>query len=215
MSKEIIQQVKEIRAIPFELAAEKREADEPKVLEGYAALFGIEADIWWFTEEIVPGAFAEAIGRDDVRALLNHDANYVLGRNKAGTLELREDDKGLWVKIILPNNTLGNDVYESVKRGDISQMSFSFYVTREEWISGEEGEKDHRKVLEVTLVDVAPVTFPAYEETEINARSVFDARKIIDTDGQVAIEETVDDDEMARVRMAHRKRKLNLLSNGE
>ena len=148
---------------------------EPAI-EGYASVF----DSWSeelggnspFRERVVKGAFEETIQNDDIRALFNHDPNYVLGRNKAGTLTLEEDEKGLKVRIIPPNTTWAKDLLVSIKRGDITQMSFGFTVILDRWSF--EDNIDVRELLKVKLFDVSPVTFPAYAQTECGVRSILD-----------------------------------------
>ena len=148
---------------------------EPAI-EGYASVF----DSWSeelggnspFRERVVKGAFEETIQNDDIRALFNHDPNYVLGRNKAGTLTLEEDEKGLKVRIIPPNTQWAKDLLVSIKRGDITQMSFGFTVILDRWSS--EDNIDVRELLKVKLFDVSPVTFPAYAQTECGVRSILD-----------------------------------------
>jgi HK97 family phage prohead protease len=115
------------------------------------------------------GAFAKSIEADDIKALFNHDPNYVLGRNKANTLELCEDGKGLFVRIYPPDTQWARDLKTSIARGDISQMSFGFTVEQDKW-SSEDGV-DTRELIEVKLFDVSPVTFPAYPETDVGVRS--------------------------------------------
>jgi len=156
---------------------------EPAI-EGYASVF----DSWSeelggsspFREKVVKGAFEETIQNDDIRALFNHDPNYVLGRNKAGTLTLEEDDKGLKVKIIPPNTTWAKDLLTSIKRGDITQMSFGFTVILDRW--SYEDSTDVRELLKVKLFDVSPVTFPAYTQTECGIRSMFDIMRTHQTE---------------------------------
>jgi HK97 family phage prohead protease len=158
-----------------ELRAEQSETNLPAIV-GYAALFDVTADLGWVTESIAKGAFRESLERkDDVRALFNHDPNFVLGRSKAGTLDLVEDDKGLRVKILPPDTTLGRDIVKSIERGDISQMSFGFYIDSE-IASYPESSKPHFTILRASLFDVSPVTFPAYEETEVDVKSLRDSR---------------------------------------
>lgn len=148
---------------------------EPAI-EGYASVF----DSWSeelggnspFRERVVKGAFEETIQNDDIRALFNHDPNYVLGRNKAGTLTLEEDEKGLKVRIVPPNTTWAKDLLVSIKRGDITQMSFGFTVILDRW--SYEDNIDVRELLKVKLYDVSPVTFPAYAQTECGIRSILD-----------------------------------------
>ena len=146
---------------------EKRAEGELPSITGYAALFDTPADLGYFTESIAEGAFKASIDRgDDVRALFNHDVNLIIGRTSAKTLELREDEKGLFCRIIPPDTSLGRDLVVSIERGDISQMSFGFYIEREE-SSYKDGKKPHFTILEARLFDVSPVTFPAYEETKV------------------------------------------------
>ena len=148
---------------------------EPAI-EGYASVF----DSWSeelggnspFREKVVKGAFEETIQIDDIRALFNHDPNYVLGRNKAGTLTLEEDEKGLKVRIVPPDTTWAKDLLVSIKRGDITQMSFGFTVILDRW--SYEDNIDVRELLKVKLYDVSPVTFPAYAQTECGVRSLVD-----------------------------------------
>jgi HK97 family phage prohead protease len=159
----------EKRAFRFEM----RKADgEPRAMVGHAAIFGEPADIGgYFREQIEPGAFAASIKDDDVRALFNHNPDYVLGRNTAGTLTLAEDSQGLKTTILPPDTQFARDLAVSIERGDINQMSFAFEVLAEEWIKGEDRALDLRKIKKVRLYDVSPVTFPAYEGTDIAVRS--------------------------------------------
>lgn len=150
-------------------------AGEPTKLAGYAAMFNQEATIGeFFREVILPGAFSAAIARDDVRAQFNHDANLVLGRTKAGTLVLREDDAGLAYEITPPDTTYARDLLVSVARGDVSQSSFMFDVTGEAWEYPDRssGQLPLRKITGVKLYDVSPVTFPAYAGTSVSARAM-------------------------------------------
>lgn len=157
------------------LHLETRAEGEARHIVGHAAVFNTETDIGgWFREKIAPGAFARAIAQDDVRALFNHDANYVLGRNKAGTLTLSEDDKGLAIDIVPPDTSFARDLLVSLERGDVSQMSFGFRVLKELW--DDTGDTAVRTLVEVELFDVSPVTYPAYPTTDAAVRS-FEAYK--------------------------------------
>lgn len=153
------------------------EDEMPMMLEGYAAVFNEPAEMMWWTEEIVPGAFSRAIREDDVRCLMNHDPSLILGRNRAQpspTLELKEDARGLWYRVTLPECEYGRACHCAVMRGDISQSSFAFVPRRIEWeIPKERSEDVIRRLLEVELHDVAPVTYPAYQTTTVGARSHF------------------------------------------
>ena len=112
---------------------EVREAEgEEMVLEGYAAVFNSETDLGHFREVIKPGAFDDVM-TNDVRALINHDPNLVLGRTTNGTLTLEQDERGLKYRVKLGGQQYAKDFYESVKRGDISQSSFAFTIDKQSW----------------------------------------------------------------------------------
>lgn len=145
-------------------------------ITGYAAVFNEITDLGMFRESISPGAFEETLkAKDDVRALFNHDPNLVLGRSTSGTLELKEDKKGLYSRIIPPDTALGRDLVQLIERGDISQMSFGFWIEAEEVVR-EEGEKTHFIIKRAKLFDVSPVTFPAYPQTEVDIERSFRSR---------------------------------------
>ena len=109
----------------------RQDLGEPLKIRGYAAVFNqlSERDLG-FRERIMPGAFKSLSG-NDVRALVNHDPSQIIGRTKSGTLTMREDDHGLLVEISPPNTTLGRDAVESIKRGDLDQMSFAFQIVKD------------------------------------------------------------------------------------
>ena len=151
----------------------------PPVIEGHAAIFdSLSQDLGFlmpFKERIKKGAFADSIKRDDIRALFNHDPNYVLGRNRAKTLTLKETAKGLLVRITPPNTQWARDLAESISRGDVTQMSFGFLVEKESWTQA--AGEDIRTLEQVKLFDVSPVTFPAYLDTDVGVRSALDSYK--------------------------------------
>jgi len=139
-------------------------------ISGHAAVFNKKSEvIYGFREIVLPGAFKKTIGEADIRALWNHDPNFVLGRNKAGTLRLKEDDRGLKTDIDLPETQFARDLYQSIKRGDVDQMSFGFRTVTDRWRT--EDKEAVRELVEVELFDVSPVTYPAYPQTDINARA--------------------------------------------
>ncbi|KAF0097826.1 MAG: phage protease [Rhodospirillaceae bacterium] len=152
----------------------RREGKAP-LLEGHAAIFNsLSEDLGGFREQILPGAFAEAIEKDDVRALFNHDSNFVLGRNVSGTLRLSENVRGLAFEIDLPETpTIRDLVAAPIERGDISQMSFGFSVRPggQDWAKNDEGQVI-RSLKKVRLYDVSPVTFPAYRATDVAVREL-------------------------------------------
>jgi HK97 family phage prohead protease len=149
---------------------DKRVTNGAGRLRGYAAIFNVLSNpLPWF-EKIAPGAFREALARgDDVRALREHDPSRLLGRTTAGTLNLRETRKGLLAEIQLPDTELGHDTMEAVRRGDLTQMSFGFYVLDDEW--HKEDGKDVRVIKNTELFDVSVVAYPAYEDTTVAARA--------------------------------------------
>ena len=167
----------ELEERSFDFQIEKRD-DETGELIGHAAIFNKYTDILWWKERIIPGAFKESIKSDDIRALFNHDPNYVLGRNKAGTLKLEEDEKGLAVRIKPPDTQIANDVVKLIERGDVSQMSFAFQVLEDAWVYGEEKDPDKRDLIKVKLWDVSPVVYPAYKGTDIAVRSYENWKKL-------------------------------------
>jgi len=141
-------------------------------ITGYAAVFGQLSELigGQFREKIRYGAFSRSIsGSADVRALLNHDANLILGRTTAGTLQLIQDGHGLMYTVSLPDNTTGRDLFESIRRGDITQSSFGFTTNKDEWSKSPDGQSI-RELLDVTLFDVSPVTYPAYPQTSVGLR---------------------------------------------
>jgi HK97 family phage prohead protease len=153
----------------------ERRSGKGALLIGHAAVFNaLSSDLGGFREQIAPGAFADAIKTDDVRALFNHDPNFVLGRNKSGTLDLAEDARGLAIKIDMPDTKTVRDlVVAPIERGDISQMSFQFSAIDQAWDGGENNNAPVVRTLKkVRLFDVAPVTFPAYPQTDVAVRQL-------------------------------------------
>ncbi len=149
------------------------EADGPSKLVGYAALFNWSTVLFpGLIERIAPGAFTRTLAEGaDVRALVDHDPSKIIGRTKAGTLTLLENKKGLHVDIDAADTTAGQDILKSVARGDVDQMSFGFRVVKESWEDKKDGSAV-RTLEDVDLVDVSAVTFPAYPDTTIAARSL-------------------------------------------
>jgi HK97 family phage prohead protease len=162
------------------LGLETRKASAPPTLRGYAAVFDAETDIaGMWRERIARGAFADAITKAsaDVHALFNHDPNLVLGRMKAGTLRIVEDDKGLTVEIDPPDTQDARDLIAKIERGDIDQMSFAFTMRggRQTW---DDSRKPPVRTIEKVgdLYDVSVVTRGAYPTTEVGVRSLEDWR---------------------------------------
>lgn len=157
---------------------ETRENSRP-VLIGYAAMFNLKSErMFGFRERVSPGAFTDTLTNDDVRALIDHDTARIIGRNRAGTLRLKEDERGLLIEVDIPDTSVGRDLIVSVNRGDITGQSFGFTTLTDEW-NVENGE-DVRTLRKVKLYDVGPVTYPAYPDTTIAVRSFEKNRRGMD-----------------------------------
>ena len=161
-------EVRELRAEPV------GDGDFP-VITGYAAVFDAETNIGGLFREVIRrGAFGRAIKEDqDVRALWNHDPNYILGRTRAGTLRLEEDTHGLKIEIDPPNTQFAQSLVESIRRGDVDQMSFAFVAVEEKWTEKKDAPA-LRELIDVNLYDISPVTYPAYDATSVGVRSAED-----------------------------------------
>lgn len=162
-------QKREVRPVLTEFTT--REENGTPTIEGYFAVFNSIYEIApGMTESVAPGAFSKTLA-GDIRALTNHDTTLVLGRTKAHTLELLEDEHGLWGKIsINPKDADAMNLYERVKRGDVDQCSFGFDIVSEETDFREDCSV-HWTIQDVMLYEVSCCTFPAYQETNISARS--------------------------------------------
>lgn len=156
------------------IKVEERNEDTAMRVVGYAAMFDKEYDLGPFTEVIRSSAFQSA-DMTDVVALFNHDDNIVLGRTTSGTLELSVDDVGLKYTVTLPDSPQGASIFESIRRGDITQSSWAFTVETQGWKpKGEEGRTAQlREITGIKKVyDVSPVTYPANPDTTVAARSM-------------------------------------------
>ena len=143
-------------------------------LTGYAALFNRETELFpGFRERIAPGAFARSLKENaDVRALVDHDSSRILGRTKAGTLDLTENRKGLKVVITPPETQVGQDVVTNIRAGNLDQMSFGFRAKKDSFEQSKDGLTVTRTLKDVDLIDVSIVTFPAYSDTSVAVRSM-------------------------------------------
>lgn len=148
-----------------------RSANDDLFIEGYFSVFNSEYPLWEGASEIVkPGAFTNSVS-GDVRALINHDSSLVLGRTKAGTLTLQQDERGLWGSIRINRDDVdAMNLYARVQRGDVDQCSFGFDIKRETFVDLGDG-KCRWEIEEVDpLYEVSVCTFPAYTETSVSAR---------------------------------------------
>ena len=187
---------RETRSITTEL----RFDESKNVLVGYAAMYNVwSQNLGGFRERILPGAFDRALsGGQDVRALMNHDPNFVLGRTKSGTLSLTSDDVGLRVAIKPPESEWAKGLMESVRRGDIDQMSFQFRAIEggDRWFGDDASTDLLRELRDVDLFDVSPVTFPAYPQTTLSARE----QRMLQTMRKAAHNVELTDDERETLR---------------
>jgi HK97 family phage prohead protease/HK97 family phage major capsid protein len=175
---------------------ETREENGERIIEGYAALYDNETNIGPFKESISRGAFDNVLD-NDVRALINHDPSLVLGRTSSGTLELTTDDVGLKYRVKLGNQQYATDLYESIQRGDISQSSFAFTIKDQTWSE----DRSSRSVDEVAqLLDVSPVTYPAYKEATVVAREEEQVKEI----------RTAEAEPSAKIKSKSKNKKMNL-----
>jgi uncharacterized protein len=159
------------REIRGGIAAEIRADGKEIRVAGYAAVFNQVTDIGgMFREIIAPGAFDEAIGRDDVVFLINHDG-LPLARTRSGTLKLSQDSKGLRMETVLDATDPDvQSIVPKMKRGDLDKMSFAFWPEVQEW--DESGDVPVRTIRKASLHDVSIVTTPAYDGTSIGLRSL-------------------------------------------
>lgn len=165
---------REVRTVVTgEIRALTGEGQTGRTLTGYAAVFNaLSEDLGGFVEQIAPGAFKKTLQEADVRALWNHSPDVVLGRTKSGTLRLVEDQVGLRFELDLPNTQAANDLIELVNRGDVNQMSFAFRTVKDAWAPAAANEMPVRTLQEVALLDVSPVTYPAYPQTSAAVRAM-------------------------------------------
>jgi hypothetical protein len=151
-------------------------SDEQRRISGHASVFGKSARIGSHWEQIDERAFTGALDRpDDVRFLLNHNPDNLLGRTVSGTLELATDEGGLQVRSELPDTTLGRDVKELVKRGDLTGMSFGFMPKDDKWGRAPDG-RQLRTITDLELFDVSLATYPAYKDSNDVALRTVDFR---------------------------------------
>lgn len=197
----------------FSAEIRMEEAEGVRKIVGYAAVFDqLSDDLGGFREMIAPGAFTSALERgDDVRALINHDANLILGRTSNGTLTLSQDDHGLRYEITPPDTSYARDLLISLERGDIDQSSFGFRVNTDKWETV--NEQNIRTLIDFKrLYDISPVSFPAYPVTSAEARAMADQlNKHPAADGGASTAVDTGEAGVAARRLSHRKRHLDLL----
>lgn len=198
----------EQRSYSFEVRAEDTESGH--IITGRPIVYNSRTDLGWFDEVIEQGAL-DGADLTDVRFLVNHDIRKIpLARSRRNngnsTMQMSVDAFGLnldKVELDIENNADARALYSAVKRGDISGMSFMFSIDSEEW---DDLESDHptRRILKIgSVVEVSAVTFPAYESTEIYARSkeaLDNARSAVETARQQSAKSVDTDLELAKAK---------------
>lgn len=174
MNKDYIKNITngERRFNPGTLQVEVREGKESRTISGYAAVFNRNSeDFGGWVERVDSGAFNEVLNHDAV-ALFNHDPNFILARNGVN-MTLTVDGVGLRYEFEAPNTTAGNDLLENIRNGNIKQSSFAFTTKEVKWYNpSDKSEPSVRTIMKVErLYDVSPVTYPAYPDTTVAARS--------------------------------------------
>lgn len=186
---------------------EFREEGNALVATGLGIVYGKRSqNLGGFQEVVRAGAAKKTIQESDISALFNHDPNLLLGRRSNGTLRLEETEEGVRYEIDLPNTTVGRDVAELLRRGDITGSSFGFRAISDEWGETEDGFP-LRTLTEVSVRDVGMVTHPAYLQTEatlktlasersldlVEVRAAADEGRLIDIIRGISTEEIADD----------------------
>jgi len=181
---------KEIRAFTLDsVEIEDRAEGKAPLIRGHAAVFDkLSENLGGFREKIAPGAFSDVL-TNDVRALVNHDPSQILGRTTSETLRIKQDETGLQYEVDVPDTQAGRDLIVSMKRGDINQSSFGFTVGKDSWTEDSNGFPIRTIEKVDRLLDVSPVTYPAYPDATVGLRNLetFKKEKKEDQDNSVEI----------------------------
>ena len=167
------------------VSIEKRDGESQKIIGRAAVFYDDSPDTEYLLfpdlkERIMPRAFNRALNdKHDVRALFNHSPDWILGRTTAGTLKLSKSLRGLDYEIDPPDTSYAKDLAVSIARGDVTGSSFGFIVTEQKFRTEQtdKGPVDIREIHSVELLDVSPVTYPAYKATATGLRSFGDAEE--------------------------------------
>jgi len=165
----------ERRYLPIQEMRASISDDGTMIIEGYPIVYDVYAYIWGFREIIHKGAATKALKTADEMVLWDHESGQPMARRSNGTLETKEDEKGVFIRADVSKTVWGRNGHEAIRNGVIDKMSFAFDVERdgEKWSTDEiEGAKvETREILEfLTLYDYSPVSYPAYEDTSVQAR---------------------------------------------
>jgi uncharacterized protein len=157
----------EIRTIPLTEIRMVEGTEFP--IEGFGAVYDQLTDMGWYREKIDPGFFVGRL-QDDIRSCFNHNENYVIGRNKANTLKVENRPEGLWFAVKPPDTQYARDLQVSIKRGDVTGCSFMFRTKKDLWVEETDTEPTRTLLECAELIEIGPVTFPAYPQTSVVAR---------------------------------------------
>lgn len=168
-----MERFQEFRSLQFEeMVARAETSDDVIKIAGYGAVFNRWYDVWGFRERIAPGAFAKTLKESpDIRGMFNHDPNFLLGRTKAGTMDVSEDGKGLRYEIRADAaDPQAQSIGRKIARGDVDGSSMAFFVHAEEWEKSSDDKPDKRTITEIELIETGPVTMPASPSTSAKIR---------------------------------------------
>lgn len=162
----------ERRYYPFEVRVSDGQNGDP-VISGTGIVYNQLSMVIWgmFREQIKPGAFSESIAKRDVKTLWNHNSDYPLGRTGNGTMRVQEGEDGISFDNDPPDTSWGKDAVASIRRRDVTQMSFGFVTIEDDWSIDNENQLI-RTIVKGELWEMSPVTFPAYPQTDVAVRSV-------------------------------------------
>jgi HK97 family phage prohead protease len=204
----------EKRYLAPDLRVEMRNGGEIAGLRGYAAVFNRRSvELWGFYEVIAPGAFTDSLAAgDDVRALWNHDPNWILARSTNGSLRLREDANGLLAEIDPLDTPINRGFVAAIARGDVTQMSFAFIATDDRW-DLDANEQWVRTIVRAKLYDVSPVTYPAYPDTSIGVRSAGSVDPVFGfvPEAPTGVQRALHDGDVSALEREIRARRLRLI----
>jgi len=199
---------KELRSYRGEIRVAKAD-DGTRTVSGVIPYNSLSVYLGDYRELIAPGAFASALGADaDVLALRDHDSTLLLGRTKSKTLTLADSEEGLRYTLSLPNTTAGNDLAESIDRGDLDSTSFGFSTIEDSWAVSDDGDTI-RTLKQVTLYEVSPCSFAAYPNSEVTVRCAIPddiKRQAEDRKNPKAVPAVDDELETLRARLSLRQR---------
>ncbi|HUT87826.1 MAG TPA: HK97 family phage prohead protease, partial [Candidatus Heimdallarchaeota archaeon] len=154
------------RAFDGEMRAVESD-DGAMIIEGYPIVYETYADLWGFREIIRKGAATEALKRSDELVLWDHESSQPMARRGAGTLEVTENDHGVFIRADVSKTKWGRDGYEAIAAGVINRMSFAFSVEKDKWTIEDDEDEERVETREVLsfdqLYDYSPVSYPAYE----------------------------------------------------